>query len=44
MSLFSDYKKIDNSSKEIIKKLNKDEEKGTFKTLGDLEREKDVNK
>ena len=44
MSLFSDYKKIDNSSKEIIKKLNKDEEKDTFKTLGDLEREKDVNK
>ena len=44
MSLFSDYKKVDNSSKEIIKKLNKDEENGTFKTLGDLEREKDVNK
>ena len=44
MSLFSDYKKVDNSSKEIIKKLNKNEEKDTFKTLGDLEREKDVNK
>ena len=44
MDFTFDYKKIDNSSKDIIKKLNKDEEKDTFKTLGDLEREKDVNK